>query len=161
MYEFLEYQVADAMSYRPVTVGPRSTLAAVEAAFEEHDYDCLPVCNEDGALLGVVTKLDFLRAFAFSAETMVPRYAEIMERPASSVMTAHTITVTPDMPLTRVLQLMVQTRHKSFPVTMGALVIGMIARRDVVRALRRAAAGEHARAAAEERREHGRHQVHR
>jgi CBS domain-containing protein len=65
-----------------------------------------------------------------------------MKRPVGSVMTSKAITVTPETPLTRVLQLMVETRHKSFPVTTGALLLGMIARRDVVRALRRAAAGE-------------------
>ena len=142
MYEFLEYRASDAMTYRPVTVGPRSTLAELEALFEKHDFDCFPVCNEDGALLGVVTKLDFLAAFAFARESMVPRYEDIMQRPVGSVMTSKAITVTPETPLTRVLQLMVETRHKSFPVTTGALLLGMIARRDVVRALRRAAAGE-------------------
>jgi CBS domain-containing protein len=141
MYEFVEYQVADAMTYRPVTVGPKATLAEVEALFEEHDYDCLPVCDPDGRLIGVVTKLDFLRAFAFTRDTMIPRYDDIMQRPVESVMTAPAITVATDAPLTRVLQLMVETRHKSFPVVMGGVLQGMIARRDVVRALRRAAGG--------------------
>jgi CBS domain-containing protein len=144
MYEFLEYRVADAMTYRPVTIRPETTLADVERLFERHDYDCLPVCSGDGALVGVVTKVDFLRAFAFGAETMVPRYVDIMERPAVTVMTAKPTTVTAEMPLTRVLELMVETRHKSFPVVVGALPVGMIARRDVLRALRRAAAGERA-----------------
>lgn len=147
MYEFVEYQVADAMTYRPVTIGSKATLAEVEAVFEEHDYDCLPVCDDQGKLLGVVTKLDFLAAFAFTRDTMIPRYEDIMQRPAKSVMTAPAITVVPEMPLTRVLQLMVDTRHKSFPVVTGELLIGMIARRDIVRALRRAAAGERARGA--------------
>jgi CBS domain-containing protein len=147
MYEFVEYRVIDAMTYRPVTIGPKNTLAEVEALFEKHDYDCLPVCDERDRLLGVVTKLDFLRAFAFSRDTMVPRYQDIMKRPAETVMTVAAITVTPDMPLTRVLQLMVDTRHKSFPVMVGKLPIGMIARQDIVRALRRAAAGEEARSA--------------
>lgn len=145
MYEFVAYQVADAMTYRPVTVGPGATLAEVETLFEKHDYDCLPVCDERGRLLGVVTKLDFLRAFAFTRDTVVPRYEEIMQRQARTVMTAEATTVTEDMPLTRVLQLMVDSRHKSFPVTRESVLVGTISRRDVVRALRRAAAGEQAR----------------
>ena len=145
MYDFLEYTVADAMTYRPVTVGPQATLAELEARFEQHDFDCLPVCDQDGRMLGVVGKLDFLRAFAFGNETMLPRYDDIMQRPVESIMTRRPITVSPDAPLTRVLQLMVETRHKSFPVLMGNLVLGMIARRDLLRALRRAA-GQPARA---------------
>jgi CBS domain-containing protein len=142
MYEFLEYQVADALTLRPVTVGRRTTLAEAEALFERHDFDCLPVVDEDGALVGVIGKLDFLRAFAFGNRTMMPRYEEIMQQPVESVMTLRPTTIAPDMNLTRVLQLMVETRHKSFPVTIGALLIGIVSRGDVVRALRRAATGE-------------------
>src|SRR5213076_2941798 len=88
------------------------------------------------------TKLDFLKAFAFTPHEMVPHYDEIMGRPAESVMTRNPATVRPDMTLTRLLQLMVDTRYRSFPVAIGALLIGIVARQDVVRALRRAAAGE-------------------
>jgi len=134
--------VADAMTYRPLTVSPGTPLAEVEALFERHDFNSLPVVSRDGILLGLVTKLDFLQAFAFTPQEVVPHYDEIMCRPAESVMTGDPITVRPDIPLTRLLQLMVDTRHRSFPVTIGALLIGIVARQDVVRALRRAAAGE-------------------
>ena len=145
MYEFLEYRVADAMTCRPVTITRETPLGEVESLFEAHDYDCLPVCDGDGALAGVVSKVDFLRAFAFTSESLVPRYDEIMQRPAASVMSRKPVSVTPDLRLTRALQLMIDTRHRSFPVVIGALPIGMIARTDVLRALRRAAAGEPAR----------------
>ena len=150
MYAFLEYRVADAMTHQPLTINRDVRLVEIERLFERYDYDCLPVCSSDGALVGVVSKLDFLRAFAFGRETMIPRYDEIMQRPAESVMTPKSITVTPDMPLTRVLELMVSTRHKSFPVVMGALLIGMISRQDVVRALRRAASETAGQAAGKE-----------
>lgn len=141
MYEFLEYQVADAMTYRPVTITRATPLAEVAGVFGAHDFNCLPV-SEEGALLGIVTKVDFLKAFAFTPRTMIPPYEEIMQRPAESVMTHRPMTVTPDTSLTRVLQLMAETRYHSFPVTMGAFLLGMISRRDVLRALARAAAGE-------------------
>jgi CBS domain-containing protein len=141
MYEFLEYQVCDTMTYRPVTITRATPLSEVEALFEAHDFNCLPV-SEEGALLGIVTKLDVLRAFAFGPRTLVPRYEEIMRQPAETVMTHQPVTVTPDMNLTRVLQMMAETRYRSFPVVIGALLVGIIAREDVLQALRRAAAGE-------------------
>ena len=147
MYEFLEYQVVDAMTYHPVTITRQTPLADVARAFDERDFNCLPV-SEEGALLGIVTKLDFLKAFAFTSRTMIPRYEEIIQQPAESVMTHRPITVTPDMSLTRVLQLMAETRFHSFPVTLGAFLLGMISRRDVLRALARAGAGEQARSVA-------------
>jgi len=142
MYEFLEYQVADAMTYRPLTVSLDTPLAEIEALFERHDFNSLPVVSRDGILVGLVTKLDFLKAFAFTPREIVPHYTEIMCRPAESVVTRNPITVRPDMALTRLLQLMVETRYRSFPVAIGALLIGIVARQDVLRALRRAAAGE-------------------
>jgi predicted transcriptional regulator len=65
-----------------------------------------------------------------------------MDEPAEAVMTQKPLTVTPDKSLTRVLQLMAETRYKSLPVTIGALLIGIVAREDVLRALQRAAAGK-------------------
>jgi len=47
MYEFLDYRVSDVMNENPVTVGPRTTLAEVEAIFEEHDFNGLPVVGPD------------------------------------------------------------------------------------------------------------------
>jgi CBS domain-containing protein len=51
MYEFLEYQVADAMTYRPITIARHTRLADVERLFATHDFNCLPVC-EDGVSSG-------------------------------------------------------------------------------------------------------------
>ena len=55
-------------------------------------------------------------------------------------MTRDVITFTPEAPLTRVLQTLVDFRVKSFPVVNGRRVVGIIAREDVVRALHDAAA---------------------
>jgi CBS domain-containing protein len=48
--------------------------------------------------------------------------------------------VDPRTPITQVVQILLETRHKSVPVVMGALVLGVVAREDVIRAARRAAA---------------------
>jgi CBS domain-containing protein len=144
MYEFLEYQVSDAMTYRPLTVTRATSIAEAEALFDRHDFNCLPV-SEEGRLLGIVTKLDVLRAFAFQPHSILPRYDEIMEQSIETVMTRDPVAVTPDMSLTRVLEKMAATRYRSFPVVIGSLLVGIVAREDVLRALRRAAAGERAR----------------
>jgi CBS domain-containing protein len=51
-------------------------------------------------------------------------------------------TVCPGTPLSRVVQKIVDTRNKSFPVVDDDRVVGMVAREDVMLALRRANAGE-------------------
>src|SRR6516162_139029 len=92
---------------------------------------------EEGKMLGIVTKFDFLRAFAFTTGQMVPHYDELMKRPVAEVMTEAVVHVEPTAPLTRVLQLMVSLKARSFPVV-GAerQLVGIISREDVMRALR-------------------------
>jgi CBS domain-containing protein len=80
-----------------------------------------------------------LRAYSFTPDAIVPHYDEIRARPVRSVMTTQPLTVGPDLPLTRVLELLVATRVKSLPVVEGGGVTGIVAREDVLRALRRAA----------------------
>jgi len=142
MYEFLDYIVSDVMS-KPVTVAPDATLAEIERVLEQTGFNGLPVVD-GGALVGFVTSLDLLDAFKFTSEAILPPYDEIMRKPVRSVMVREPAFVQPTTRLTRVLEKMVATRNKSFPVVdpRGDRVVGMIAREDVMGALRRAGAGE-------------------
>jgi len=136
MYTFLQYKTADAMTPNPVTVTPTTSLRTVEALFEQHDFNGVPVVDTDSCLLGLVTKLDLLKAFTLQPGTIVPHYDTIMEYPVTQVMTREPITVSPDLPLSRILQKLVETRNKSFPVMDGERLVGMIAREDVLKSLR-------------------------
>ena len=141
MYEFLDYQVRDVMS-DPVSVAPEASLAEAEQILETRGFNALPVIAGEGELVGIVTSLDLLKAFRFTEESIFPPYEEIMRRPVRSVMTREPVTVRPRTPLTRVLEKMLATRDKSFPVVDEHRLVGVVAREDVMRALRRADAGE-------------------
>jgi CBS domain-containing protein len=141
MYEFLDYRVEDVMS-RPVTVRPEATLADVEQLLEEHGWNALPVVDAQDRLVGVVTSMDFLKAFAFPEDTILPPYHDVMKRPVASVMSRDPQTVCARTPLTRVLEKIVDSRNKSFPVVDDDRVIGIVARKDVMLALRRADEGK-------------------
>jgi CBS domain-containing protein len=142
MYDFIYYRVGDVMTRDPVVVETGATLSDVEAIFEAHDFNGLPVVDKNLRLIGMITKLDLLKAFAFTKKALIPKYSEIMNRDISSVMTKNLHAVNRDTPLTRVLGQMVKTGYKSFPVVMEDRLMGVVAREDVMRALRRAARGE-------------------
>ena len=142
MYEFLDYRVADAMTKDAVTVTPETPIAKAEAVLEQRGWNALPVVEEGRRLVGVVTSLDLLKAFRFTDESMFPPYEEIMARPVREVMSDKLVTVSPRTPLTRALEKMVRTRNKSLPVALGGELLGILAREDVLNALRRAVAGE-------------------
>lgn len=139
MYEFLQYQVADVMTTNPIVIAPDTKLREVEALFEAHDFNGVPVVNPQHNLLGILTKFDLLKAFSFDTHTIVPQYDDIMEQSADTVMTSKPISVEPHLPLSRLLQKLVEMRTKSLPVVENERLVGIIAREDVLKALRRAA----------------------
>jgi len=141
MYEFLAYRVEHVMTTALVSIAPEATLRAAEEIFETHDFNLIPVVR-GGRLLGIVTKLDLLRAFDFSTESIVPHYEEIMARPVTAAWNENVVTVPRDYPLTRVVDRMVETRWRSFPVVDADRLIGVVSRSDVLSALRRAAGGQ-------------------
>jgi CBS domain-containing protein len=84
-----------------------------------------------------VTKFDFLKNFILNPNSIVPHYDELMKHTVAEIMTRQISTVHPRTPLTRVLQMMVETRNKSFPVVDEEnRLLGVISRGDVIRALR-------------------------
>lgn len=142
MYEFLSWRVEDVMSRPPCCIAPEATLAEAEKLLEEHGFNLLPVTDPEGTLLGVVSSLDLLRAFDFSEDAILPDYDRAMQRSVASVMSRDALTVTRRAPLTRVLRKLVDSGSKSFPVVEDGRVVGVVAREDVMQALRRAHQGE-------------------
>ena len=136
MYRFLECTVGQYMTRQVKTVSRQVTLRELEALFEKHDFNAFPVV-ERAELVGLVTKFDFLKAFAFTTGQLLPHYDEIMGRVVGEFMTDAVVHIEPAAPLTRALQLMVNVRARSLPVLASdKQLVGMIAREDIMRALK-------------------------
>ena len=79
MYQFLAKTVAGHMTRTVKTVGRGLTLRELGEMFERDDFNAYPV-EDDGQMVGLVTKFDLLKCFAFTPNQMVPRYDELMQR---------------------------------------------------------------------------------
>jgi len=142
MYRFAEYTTGQYMTQEVITVARSTTLRELEQLFERHDFNAFPVV-EAGTMLGLVTKLDFLKAFIFTTGQIVPHYDELMQKVVSDVMTEAVVHLDATTPLTRALQMMVDLKARSFPVIgPDRQLAGMISREDVMRALRDATGAE-------------------
>ena len=110
--------------------------------FERDDFNTYPV-EEDAQVVGLVTKFDLLKCFAFTPSQMVPRYDDLMNRTVADIMTSAFIYVGADTKLTRVLQLMVEHKIRSIPaIDSDHRLVGIVAREDVIRALAASAQGD-------------------
>ncbi len=56
-----EIAVSDVMTREPTSVRPATALSQAARLMLERKYGCLPVCDADGKLVGIVTEADFVR----------------------------------------------------------------------------------------------------
>jgi len=109
-----------------VTVRPD---ASVEEAIElmlREQVSGLPVLDEGGRLVGVITEFALL-AIAYDRR--------VKNHTVSQHMTRDLITVEVDDPVNRVADLCIVHRVRRVPVIQNGRMVGVIARRDVLRAL--------------------------
>jgi CBS domain-containing protein len=132
---FYERKVADHMTTEVVSLSQDSTLREAGELFDRFDFNSVPVL-ENGKLVGIVSKFDFMRAFAFTEEHPLPDYEALMSSPLRDFMREELVTTSPETPLTRVLQRMVELRTRSFPVVSDGQLVGIISREDIIRALK-------------------------
>jgi CBS domain-containing protein len=56
-----ELPVSEVMTRQPTSIRPATGLAQAARLMLERKYGCLPVCDEEGTLVGIVTEADFVR----------------------------------------------------------------------------------------------------
>jgi CBS domain-containing protein len=103
--------------------------ASIEEAIEmllSQSISGLPVVDDDGRLVGVITE------FALLAVTYDKR---VKNHTVSQHMTREVITVDVNDPVSRIADLCIVHRVRRVPVMESGRLIGVIARRDVLRAL--------------------------
>jgi predicted transcriptional regulator len=109
-----------------VTVRPEASIdQAIELLLREQ-ISGLPVVDDDGRLVGVITEFALL-AVAYDRR--------VKNHKVSNHMTRELITVEVDDPVSRVADLCIVHRVRRVPVMQNGRLVGVIARRDVLRAL--------------------------
>ena len=126
--------VSDVMT-RDVHVVRRNTrLADIAEIFKRHDYSAVPVMD-DTQMIGLISQLDFLRAFVGGGTSGSGGKASPLQTTAESIMHPDPDTFAPGDSLEKVLDCMVETRYRSFPVIEDDRLAGIVSRRDIVSAL--------------------------
>ncbi len=111
---------------RPViTIGPNETLLIVIQTLIENDIGALPVCNEKGILLGIISERDLLKE-------CFQRSSAIGSTKAQDVMTKEVVVGTPEDDLDYVTSVMKQKRIRHLPIVVSQKLEDIISMRDIV-----------------------------
>jgi CBS domain-containing protein len=139
----------EVMSQKVITVTPETTIIEAARLLLQHRISGLPVVDEGGAVVGIVTEGDLLRRAEIGTAARRSRWLELLLGPAhlardyvqanarkvDEVMTRQIVSVVPHTPLAEVVRLMERHRVKRLPVIDDNSLVGVVSRADLVRAL--------------------------
>jgi CBS domain-containing protein len=143
-------KVAEVMSRQVVSVCPETLVAEAAQLMLKHHISGLPVLDADGELVGMVTEGDLLRRaetgtdchhhwleFLIAPGRLTEDYIRAHAVRVHEVMSYPIVTVAPDDTVEEAVRLMERRGIKPLPVVEAGLVVGIVARADLVRALAR------------------------
>jgi CBS domain-containing protein len=142
-------RVKDVMTKKVLSIFPQATVGEALDAMVRSHLSGLPVIDEAGSLVGVVSEGDFLRRGEIGTQKARPNwfadfflpgkaaqaYAHTHGRRIDEIMSTDVATIGENAGLEEVVALMEKRRIKRLPVMADGKVIGIITRGDFVRTL--------------------------
>jgi acetoin utilization protein AcuB len=125
--------VRERMSPNPVTIGAQCTITEALRVMRENQVRRLPVLDEQGDLVGIVSEKDLLYASPSPATSLsIYEMHELLSRlKVSELMTTELITVTPDTLLEEAARIMADSKIGGLPVMQGHRLVGIITETDI------------------------------
>jgi CBS domain-containing protein len=139
----------DVMVRDVVTVRPDTDVAQAIKLLAEHDVSALPVLDEGGNLVGVLSEADLIHRAEIGTEkhrpwwleaviggsTLAQEFAKSHGKKVGEIMTGNVISVTEETPLSDVAALFERKRIKRVPVVKNGRLVGIISRSNLIQAL--------------------------
>lgn len=122
-------RVSDYMTRDPLTVSPETEITQVVRLLIDHDRSGALVVDRDGMLVGIITERDCIEVVSAAD------YYEEWGGPVSNFMSAPVEQISPDDNVVDVAVRMVSSRYRRFPVIDNGRLVGLMSRREVLRAL--------------------------
>jgi CBS domain-containing protein len=141
----------DIMTPAVVTATPEMTIHDAATLFVEHHISGMPVVDADGKVVGIVSQGDllhrvetgtgrskrpwWLELLASSPREQAARYVKEHGHTVGDVMCDTVISITEDMPLQQIADLMERRHLKRVPVLKDGKLVGIVSRSNLIRAL--------------------------
>lgn len=142
-------QVKDVMTRSVISVGADEQVVKAARVMLQNRISGLPVVDDAGRLVGIVTEGDFLRRGELGTQRRRPKWLEFIVGPGklaedyvqssarkvAEIMTPDPATVSEDDSLGAVVELMERRHVKRLPVMAGERMVGIISRANLLHAL--------------------------
>ena len=133
-------QARDVMTREVVTVGPETSAKYAAELMAERGFAALPVVDDDDRLVGIVAEADVLRDRMPPDPRLHLRRDDgadqtVLSQLVRGVMTSDVRVVEPAADVADVARVFVDERLRSLPVVDGGRLVGIVSRRDLLRAL--------------------------
>jgi len=142
----------DIMTQNVITVHKNATIKEIAKTLIDHDISGVPVVEDDGTLIGIVSEGDLLHKETFPK---TPDYVNILgaivfyhgvqrfnadlkkllAEQAITIMTYKVFTVSEEVDIGEIAQLMLEHGIKRIPVLKNNKIVGIVSRSDIVRLL--------------------------
>jgi CBS domain-containing protein len=148
--------VRDVMDADPVAVRPDTDVETLIRTLQEHELQGLPVVDEDGRCVGIVTESDLVipdeegdlhlphyvnlfggTVFLEPIRHFEERLRKALASTAGDMMTSNPTTVSPDTDVHEAARVIAESGHNRLPVTEDDRLVGVVTRVDVLEALTR------------------------
>ena len=140
MREILDVTVGTLMSQPAVTVGPETSIEALTELMATHGYNAFPVVDGAGVLQGLVTRLDLFKLYLLPYRRFIAALEDTWIASVAGIMGRGAVALTPTDSAIKAIALMVEYRLRTIPIVTptatGAVVVGVVTRRDLVAALK-------------------------
>ena len=126
------------MTKTPVCIHPTASLRRAVETMREADIRHLPVVDDDGQLIGMVSDRD-VRALSipyFLGREFLEKVQEALDGSVANVMSGDVLSVSDNAPVSEVADLMVANKIGAVPVTDGdGALVGIISYVDILRSI--------------------------
>jgi acetoin utilization protein AcuB len=128
--------VGSRMTHPAITIRPKTSLDEALSLMAREHVRRLPVVDDSGNLIGIVTELDLMKASPSGATSLsVWEIKSLLSSyPIEKIMSRDVITVLEDMPLEEAARMMADKQIGGMPVVRGSSVVGIITETDIFKA---------------------------
>jgi CBS domain-containing protein len=118
---------AEIMTRPAISAKKNASARDIALQFISEQYSGMPVTEDDGTVIGIVTELDILRA--------VNEGHELARVTTGDIMTPEVATVKPETPITEMIKMMEDFHIIRLPVCKDEKLVGVVSRGDIIRNL--------------------------